>query len=498
MNIKQIRKAILVVAVTVCSCMVNHLTGQNSPKHEMRGIWISTVSNIDWPSKPGLSARQLKKEADVILNHLQQMGFNAVFFQVRPASDALYASSHEPWSGYLTGQQGVAPEKSFDPLRYWIDQAHRRGIELHAWLNPFRATTNAQKGISPQHITQTHPEWLIQYNKKAYIDPGIPEARSYILKIIEEITQNYDIDGIHLDDYFYPYPVAKEIFGDTLSYKIHNQEALSIGDWRRHNINQFIEGAKRTVKSNKPWVAFGVSPFGVWRNASEDARGSQTTAGTTSYDILYADVLTWIQNKWIDYVIPQVYWETTHPSANFNTLAEWWAKQPGCTKYLGHALYKINNGTTPWNNKDEMPGQLAKARKTKSIEGSVLFSYSQFKRDLLGLDSFLTHNHYRHKALTPPLTSNKNSDIKIEHLKKKKHILHWQSNNDQQVRFYIVYRWTKKERFTTRHGRYIHLITDQNTIKLDNETNGKFYYMVAPVDRFRQEHQPSKKIKVKH
>lgn len=498
MDIKQIRKTILVVAVIVCNSIVNHLTGQNAPKREMRGIWISTVSNIDWPSKPGMSARQLKQEANDILDHLEQMGFNAVFFQVRPASDAFYASSFEPWSSYLTGQQGIAPGKGFDPLQYWIEQAHQRGIELHAWVNPFRATTNASTGVSPQHITQTHPEWLIQYNKKAYIDPGIPEAREHIHRIIEEITLNYDIDGIHLDDYFYPYPVAKEIFGDTLSYKTNNPEALAVGDWRRQNINRFIEGAQKAVKRHKPWVAFGVSPFGVWRNASEDARGSQTKAGTTAYDILHADVLTWMQNKWIDYVIPQIYWETTHPSANFNTLAEWWAKQPGCTKYLGHALYKINNGTPSWNNKDEMPQQLAKARKTKEIEGSVLFSYSQFRRDLLGLDSFLVYNHYRTKALTPIMASQKIGTIKIDQIKEKNHILQWQSNNDQQVRFFIVYRWPKKETSTARDGRYIYSITNLSTIKLDHQAKGKYYYMVSPVDRFRREHQPSKRIKVKH
>ena len=498
MNTSLIRKAILISTIIISSCFGIHMNAQTSPKREMRGIWISTVSNIDWPSKPGLTTKQLQQETDGILDHLQEMGFNAVFFQVRPASDAFYASSIEPWSVYLTGKQGEAPEKDFDPLQYWIEQSHRRGMELHAWINPFRATTNVQKGSSPLYITQTHPEWIIQYNKKGYIDPGIPEARSYLYKIIEEITHNYDLDGIHLDDYFYPYPVEKETFGDALSFQAHNPKALPLAEWRRQNINQFIAGAHKTVKTTKPWIAFGVSPFGVWRNASDDARGSQTKAGTTAYDILYADVLTWMENQWIDYVIPQIYWESAHPSANFNTLAEWWAQQPGCTKYIGHALYKINNGTTAWADKKEIPNQLIKARKTKDIEGSVLFSYKQFNRSLLGLDSFLTTNHYKYKALTPDLYLQKTPAIKIDRIKEKNHILHWQTNNDELVRFFVVYRYQKKDRFNTRDAKFIYRITDGNTIQLDGKRGEKYHYVIAPVDRYRKEHEPSKKIKVKN
>lgn len=498
MKTREISTTIATATIMLMGWLGIHTAAQETPKREMRGIWISTVSNIDWPSKPGLTNKQLQTETDRILDHLQSMGFNAVFFQVRPASDAFYSSSHEPWSVYLSGEQGTAPDKGFDPLQYWIAQAHRRGMELHAWINPFRATTNAQKGSSPKHITQTHPQWIIHFNKKGYIDPGIPSARRHIQEIIREIVREYDIDGIHLDDYFYPYPVGKETFFDTLSFKMHNPEGLPLSDWRRQNINNFIEGVQKTVKETKPWVVFGVSPFGVWRNARDDARGSQTSAGTTSYDMLHADVLAWMNNKWIDYVIPQIYWESSHPSANFNILAEWWSRQKGCSTYIGHALYKVNNGTAAWNDKNEMPNQLQKARKTKNIGGSVLFSYQQFKRDLLGLDSFLIHHHYKNKALVPSLLQKKSPSIKVEKIRKKKHTLQWQTNNDNLVRFYIVYRHSAKEKFSTKDGSHIHLITNQRRISLDPEEGGKFQYMVAPVDLYKKEHEPSKKIKVKY
>ena len=496
MNTVTIRKAlILIMAIAMVGLQ---LYGQTSPKREMRGIWISTVSNIDWPSKPGLTANQLKKETTAILDHLHKMGFNAVFFQVRPASDAFYASSHEPWSVYLTGEQGSTPDKGFDPLRYWVEQAHQRGMELHAWVNPFRATTNAQNGTSARHITQTHPEWLIQYNKKQYIDPGIPQARSYINTVIQEITQNYDIDGIHIDDYFYPYPVSKETFADTLSFRNYNKQSLSLADWRRQNINLFIQEVQSVIKASKPWVAFGVSPFGVWRNAREDQRGSQTTAGTTAYDILYADVLTWMQNKWIDYVVPQIYWETSHSSANYNTLVDWWAQQPGCQKYIGHAIYKINNGTEAWANSAEMPNQLIKGRKTKDIQGSVLFSYKQFGRDLLGLDTFLIDNHYRNKALTPLILSKKTVPIKITKLKHRKYNLQWKINDKEQVRFYVVYRHLKEQRFSPTKSEFIYGITDQNSLKIDRARGQKYYYSVSAIDVYRKEHELSKEIKIKN
>ena len=496
MNPSKICK-VLIISIAIIGIGIE-LTAQTTPKREMRGIWISTVSNIDWPSKPGLAANQLKSEADAIMDQLLKLGFNAIFLQVRPASDAFYASSIEPWSVYLTGNQGTVPEKGFDPLQYWVEQSHQRGIELHAWINPFRAATNAQQGTSPQHITNTHPEWLIQYNKKQYIDPGLPQARAYISKIAEEITRNYDIDGLHIDDYFYPYPAANEPFADTLSFRSFNSRKLSLEDWRRDNINQFIQETHRVIKATKPWVAFGVSPFGVWRNANRDQRGSQTTAGTTAYDILYADVLTWMKNKWVDYVVPQIYWESTHSSANFNTLVDWWAQQNGCIKYIGHAIYKINNGTTAWADKEEMPNQMKKARQSKNIQGSVLFSYKQLNRDLLGLDSFLMADQYRNKALTPMLLSKTYQPIKITHLKQKRHTLQWKTDNDKQVRFFIVYRHHKKEKFAATNSQYIYCITSRNQLKVEHQRGEKYHYRIAPIDLYRKEHELSKAIKIKN
>ncbi len=490
----KVRVATIVATLLIIQTIAYGLWAQEAPKREMRGIWVSSVANIDWPSRPALSSEQLKAETIGILDNLVRLGFNCVFLQVRPSADALYNSPTEPWSAYLTGSQGAAPANDFDPLQFWTEEAHKRGIELHAWINPFRATTGKNQQLAQNHITSTHPEWIIYYDDKGYIDPGNPEARKYIYNIINHIAQNYDIDGIHIDDYFYPYPSPKKTFADTASFRIYNTQKLTIEQWRRQNINTFVKEAHQTVKDAKPWLLFGVSPFGVWRNDKDDKLGSKTNAGVTAYDALNADILAWMHNGWIDYVIPQIYWESTHPTANFNTLAEWWSKQEGCQIYIGHALYKIDNGAPAWKDKDEMPQQLIKARSISNIDGSVMFSYKQFSRELLGLHAFLTDTFYRTKALTPQIKSS-NESIKIGEIKKKKHILQWTSSDDENTRFYVIYRYNKKKDCGSTSESHIWRITSENSIRKENGERGKQFYRVAPLDKYRKEHNASKKVK---
>lgn len=464
----------------------------------MRGVWVSSIANIDWPSKQGLSTAELKNEINTIIDRMAAMNMNCIFLQVRPSADALYNSHLEPWSAYLTGVQGVAPT-NFDPLSYWIERAHRKGIELHAWINPFRATTGNNQPTAINHVTQAHPEWIIEYENKAYIDPGNKEAREYICNVIEDITSRYNIDGLHIDDYFYPYPAAGKFFNDTASYNAYNPESLSLAAWRRSNINTFIHDANSTIKNIKPWVAFGVSPFGVWRNKKDDPRGSATTAGTTAYEGLNADILEWIDKKWVDYVIPQIYWETTHPAANFNTLADWWANQRGASIYIGHGIYKINNGTETWNDPDEMARQMDKVRKTKNLDGSVFFSYKQFNRNINGFDSLLAHHYYTTKALVPPTIKNNIKTTYNIRLTKKRHILRWNSENSDNIRFYIVYRHTKKDNFNKNNSNFIVDITDKNLFVVEaGEKRMKYYYRVAPIDKYGQEMETSKAVKIKY
>ena len=283
------------------------------PKTEFRGVWIATVVNIDWPKTSKDSVAKQKTDYIEILDTYQKLNYNAVIVQIRSVGDAFYPTKLAPWSKYLTGKEGKAPTPYYDPLEWMITEAHRRGFEFHAWMNPYRATMDYNTAVlSPEHDFFKYPEWMIKYGGKYYYNPALPEVQKHLLNIVDEVVQNYDIDAMHFDDYFYPYKVAGEKFNDTASYEKYNK-GLSIGDWRRDNVNTFVKDVSVSIKNLKPWVQFGISPFGVWRNKSVDPRGSDTEAGQTNYDDLYADPLAWMDNKWIDYLIPQLYWSMDHP-----------------------------------------------------------------------------------------------------------------------------------------------------------------------------------------
>ncbi|HXS35707.1 MAG TPA: family 10 glycosylhydrolase, partial [Flavipsychrobacter sp.] len=273
-----------------------------SPKREFRAAWIATVANIDWPSKPGLPSINQQQQFTALLDKLKGIGCNAVIVQVRPACDAFYPSDIEPWSHYLTGKQGVAPFPFYDPLKFMIDETHKRNMEFHAWFNPFRALMDSRKNPNPpSHVTHRHPDWVINYGGKSYLDPGNPAVREYVIKVITDVVKRYDIDGVHLDDYFYPYRVAGEEFGDYRSYKQYG-ENMQKDDWRRNNVSLFMSLLYTNIKHIKSYVKVGVSPFGVWRNVSKDPEGSATRAGQTDYDDLYADVVLWCKRGWVDYL----------------------------------------------------------------------------------------------------------------------------------------------------------------------------------------------------
>jgi uncharacterized lipoprotein YddW (UPF0748 family) len=350
---------------------------------EFRGVWISTVNNIDWPSEPGLPVEQQKKELIELINRIDSFNLNTVIFQVRPAADALYYSETEPWSYYLTGKQGKAPEPFYDPLKFAIDLCHKKGIKLHAWFNPFRIRNDFLYRLNKNHRIRKSPHWVYRYGEKWYLDPGIPQVRQYIIDVIMEVVRKYDIDAVHLDDYFYPYPARGEKIPDGISFELYGRDYSPdrINEWRRSNINSFIEYLSDTINKIKPEVALGVSPFGVWRHKSDDPKGSSGKKGLTSYDDLNVDILKWLENGWIDYAIPQLYWKQKGGSVNFNDLSKWWNKNSfGKQLYIGLALY-MNAGTeSKWKNPYEIHQQVKRLRKLKNIKGFSFFSASHLSK----------------------------------------------------------------------------------------------------------------------
>ena len=344
---------------------------------EFRGVWIATVANIDWPVSPDSPWDVQKREYIKLLDYYKNLNFNAVIVQIRTAGDAFYPSNYAPWSKYLTGKQGKAPATQENPLTWMIKEAHDRGLEFHAWLNPYRATMNLEtSNLSPEHDFFKHRNWMLKYGTKWYYDPGLPEVKNHLLAIIKEVVTNYDIDAIHFDDYFYPYKEPKLDFPDKASYDKYKKPGQSRDDWRRQNVNDLILALSQTIKTQKPWVQFGISPFGVWRNQSKDPKGSPTQAGQTNYDDLYADVLLWMKNKWIDYLIPQLYWSMEHRLASHRKLADWWSNNSyGTNIYIGNGPYKIREDSDEaWKNPAELNTQVNYARTLPQIQGNAFFS----------------------------------------------------------------------------------------------------------------------------
>jgi uncharacterized lipoprotein YddW (UPF0748 family) len=384
----------------------SHLLTASSPIYEFRGVWVATITNIDWPSKPGLSMGALKKEALDIITTQHAMGMNAIILQVRPAGDAIYPSALAPWSKYLTGEQGLAPSESDDLLEFWIDECHKRNMELHAWINPFRAALHSDEILHISHPALVNPHWTVEHNKRLYYNPGMPEVRQHILNVITDLVSRYDINGLHIDDYFYPYPANGEVFNDTATYisQLDFEHPISIHDWRRNNIDLFVQEANNIIHQVKPWVKFGISPFGVWRNIADDPRGSDSRAGVTSYDNLYADVIKWAELGWIDYVVPQIYWSTQDEAANFIKMADWWnLNVTNRHLYIGHGIYKINGTQKHWDNPQELKEQLRHTRQLENVKGSAFYSHNHFMRENNNLNSTLQDSVYKMPALTPPM-----------------------------------------------------------------------------------------------
>jgi len=463
------------------------------PKREMRAVWIATVDNIDWPSKAGLSAEEQKQELTAHLDQHKKNGMNAVVLQVRPAADAFYKSAYEPWSQWLTGEQGKAPEPFYDPLQFAVEECHKRGLEIHAWLNPYRAVYQSEKTVTDSnHITNIHPEWFLTYGKHKYFNPGLQETRNHVSKIVGDVVRRYDVDAIHFDDYFYPYKIAGKIFPDSLSF-VKNGGVFypnRIDDWRRENVNKVIKQINDTIKSIKPWMPFGISPFGVWRNHHVDKFGSKTRAGQTNYDDLYADVLLWLKNDWIDYVAPQIYWHIGKKVANYKVLARWWRKNSfGKPCYVGHGAYRLNpkSKVKAWRNSNQIIRQIKLNRRLKGIDGSMFFSSKSFVNNMEGINRKLTSEVYANIALVP---ENRTVNAIIPEapkglkLNEGTNTLTW--NISDRTKFYVVYRFKKHRKVRSKKAEDIIGVTAGPYLKLDGK-EGKYKYVVTSVSRTNTE-----------
>ncbi|MCM3239781.1 family 10 glycosylhydrolase [Heyndrickxia oleronia] len=483
-----------------------------SPKREFRAVWIATVNNIDWPSKKGLSIKKQKEEYMKLLNDVKDMGMNAVIVQIKPTADAFYPSNYGPWSEYLTGTQGKNP--GYNPLEFMIQEAHKRNLEFHAWFNPYRISMNHKdiKKLSKDHPARKHPDWVLSYGKQLYYDPGIPEVQDFIVDGIMEVVKNYDIDGVHMDDYFYPYKIAGVEFPDNRSYKSYgSKQFANKGDWRRDNVNKLVAKINTSIKNEKSYVKFGISPFGVWRNIADDPSGSNTKAGQTNYDDLYADTRQWIQNGSLDYINPQIYWSIGYKPASFDVLNAWWRKEIAGKPihlYIGQAAYKINNNTDPaWSNSQEYSKQINLMRNYKDIHGSVHFSLKNLIRNPLGIKNRLMNDLYKSPALIPAMPWLDDTAPKMPKLRNGVHqrsgvqlTVEDQKGND--TAYYAVYRFDGKQKGSINSSKYL-LMTVRKTseiqVILDKtaKLNKTYTYVVTALDRLHNESVESNIITVK-
>ncbi len=476
----------------------------SSPKREMRAVWVTTVANIDFPKRPGCSPATLKNELNNLLDEHQKDGINAIFFQVRPSADALYNSAYEPWSKFLTGKQGRSPIGGFDPLAYLIKEGHKRHMEIHAWINPFRARLNSSEKLAPWHPYAVHPEWGWDYGYKSYFDPGIPAVREYTKKVVLDIVKRYDIDGIHFDDYFYPY--RKSITSplpDNKSFKRYGGKYYPnhIDDWRRNNINIFIEEVAEAIKEEKKWVKFGVSPFGIWKNSSEPNDGLPTKTGTSDYDMLYADVIKWMKEGWLDYCAPQLYWAIGFKPADYAKLLKWWDKHSyGRNIYVGHSLYKINHNSheLAWQSYNEIVLQINALRKTNNFSGSVFYSSKHllYRKDVFPLRKVLQEELYKNLALSPkmPWIDDKSPDpprtVQFVSSSRGNRIA-WEAplykDEMNEAYMYVIYKIDDAK--SQLNAENIITITNNTNYYLPLDSKGGIYAVTA-LDRMRNESEP--------
>lgn len=458
------------------------------PKRQLRGVWIATVKNIDWPSRTGLSPARQKAEYLTILDSAVKRRLNAVFLQVRPASDAVYKSSLEPWSQYLTGTPGKDP--GWDPLPFLVSEAHKRSLEFHAWFNPYRAAHDLDTSRLPaSHPVRKHPEWVVKYGDRLYYNPGLPQVRAHVTKVITDVVQRYDVDGVHFDDYFYPYPGDGGRFDDQAAFTKYG-DGKSLADWRRGNVNKLIAQVDKAVHDIRSTVKFGISPFGIWRNKAQDPTGSDT-AGMSAYDSIYADARHWIKTGTVDYVIPQLYWPRGFRAADYKALVPWWAKEvkgTGVDLYIGQALYRVGaTDDKAWTRPGELPAHLTFNRRYEQVDGDVYFNAKQMLANPLKVMDRLVAGHYSRPALLPVIKERgTTAPPKPADAKAAGGTLRWSAV--QGARAYAVYKAPES-------GDACHQADARNLVAVVTSptftTGGPGTYLITSLDRLHNESAPT-------
>lgn len=477
------------------------------PKSELRAAWIATVDNVDWPKKGVTDPDQQKGDFTELLDQLQDAGMNAVVVQVKPTADAFYPSQFGPWSKWLTGVQGQDP--GYNPLAFMLEEVHERNMEFHAWFNPYRISLDDDiDQLTPDHPARLHPDWVVSYGGKLYFDPGNPEAMQFIIDGIMEVVDQYDIDAVHFDDYFYPYPVSGVDFPDQATYEQYGAGFASKADWRRNNVNTFVRRVSEEIKQRKSYVKFGISPFGIWKNKSQDPQGSETN-GLSSYNDIYADSKRWVEEEWIDYMTPQIYWYMGYSAAAYDKLAEWWsgvAAGKNVHLYVGHAAYRIGAGDPAWDNPDEMPNQIAYNRNFDSIKGSTFFSAAWLPANPLGFTDRLKNDLYRYPALVPAMPWLDNTapeaPLLTKAVRKAAGIeLTWTAS-DSDAAYYVVYRFAGDEAGSVQDATKIVATIRkqegqiQRYVDRNAAAGGEYAYVVTAVDRLHNESAGSRAVSV--
>lgn len=517
----------LMLVLSVSSCRTSSMGGRSkvasTEKQEFRGAWIQTAWQEHYRNKTPEQCKQYMRQ---LVQTLHQTGFNAILFQVRPEGDAFYKSQLEPWSRFLTGAQGRKPAQDWDPMAYMIELCHSRGMEFHAWINPYRMFSSKAFALAPDHLYYKHPEWFVIYDERLYLNPGLPESRSWIRDVVKDIVSRYDIDAIHMDDYFYPYPAngldfddrnAFNSYGSAWGYNTTSRKDL--GDFRRRCVNILIKSVNEDIKAIKPWVRFGISPFGIYRNQKSWAQGSATN-GTQCYDDLYADVLTWAQQGWIDYVIPQIYWEIGHTAADYTTLCNWWAKAipSSCHLYIGQSIERSLDGKAANNpslltSSNHFTKKLRQAKSSKNVRGNCFWYAYQVEDNQFHVRDFLKQSVFVNPAMVPAYTElndkapGKVRSVDAELVRTQSGLgihLMWRdpatdSDVNRRVKYYNVYRFKKGQAVRTNTLKHLYRQVEvPEFYDYDVKNGSKYTYVITAVDHYNNEGKPVKEtLKVK-
>ena len=517
---------VLALGLSVTSCktspkVVETAVEQRDAKHEFRGAWVQTAWQDRYQNK---NPEQCRRYLQQLVETLYQTGFNAIIFQVRPEGDAFYQSNFEPWSRFLTGVQGKAPSPVWDPMEYLIQLCHERGMEFHAWINPYRMYMSKSFNLASNHLYHQHPEYFVVFDERLYLNPGLPESRAWIRSVVSDIVSRYDVDAIHMDDYFYPYPVAGKEFNDISTFQAYAPQMgfnpssrADLGNFRRRSVNILIKSIHDDIRAIKPWVRFGISPFGIYRNQKSWEGGSNTN-GTQCYDDLYADVLLWAQSGWIDYVIPQLYWEIGHKAADYTTLCTWWAKNipAPCQLYIGQSIERsldgaANNASTPslLNGSRNFLSKINQARGDKNVMGNCFWYAYQVEDNQFRVRDFMKQSIFPSHAM-PPAFTNLDNDApdKVKDLDgtlvrsgdKVGLFLKWSApkpdkkDKNDPVLYYNVYRFIKGEMVNTRNMEHLYVqVSKPEFIDYNISNASKYTYVVTAVDHYNNEGKTAKK-----